>query len=112
MTNQSDPVICSVSSNGRNPILFLPTSPAGKALPRGDLPIVANGTPMTARVAKIAINWAGKPGDKANALPAVLRGWFGEDAGKPGRRERVSLRQAGAFWVLEPVSPVANCAAA
>lgn len=100
-------VICSVATNGRNPILFLPSSPAGKALPRGPLPIVANGFELEARVAKIAINAVyatGPTAGKTNLLGDILRGWFGLDAGKPGRRERVRIRPAGRRWLMEPVT--------
>jgi len=105
-------VILPVASNGRNPILFVPSNPAGKALPRGPLAIVANGRPLVASVAKIAVNKVTEPDSTLNVLPSVLRGWFGEDAGKPGRRERVRLRQAGQSIVLEPVTPSADAAAA
>jgi hypothetical protein len=101
-------VTLSVASNGRHPILFIPGNPAGKALPRGPLAIVANGRALVAQVAKIAINKATEPEASANILPDVLRGWFGADAGKPGRRERVRLRQAGQHVLLEPVSPVVD----
>jgi len=98
-------VILSVATNGRNPILFVPSNPAGKALPRGPLAIVANGRALVAMVAKIAINKAVEPEGSLNVLPGVLRGWFGEDAGKPGRRERVRLRQVGQHVLMEPVTP-------
>ena len=96
-------IICSVSNNGRAPILFLPSSKAAAAFPRGDVEMLINGQwAMVARVAKIAINTVRLDGGP-NELPAILRGWFGDDAGSRGRRERVRIHWAGNVWVMEPV---------
>jgi len=100
--------ICKVISNGRNPILMRPSK---QVLPRGPLPVIVNGIPMTAWVVKIACNMLTARDNKgANQLGDVLRGWFGPDAGKPGRkehvqfREEVTLTKQGNVWVLEPVT--------
>ena len=63
-------VMLSVATNGRNPILFIPGNPAGRALPRGDVAVIANGRPLVARVAKIAINFAAAEGEKGEARRA------------------------------------------
>jgi superfamily II DNA or RNA helicase len=104
LSRASGDVVCSVSRNATgNPILFLPPSDPAHGLAQGPLEIEVNGEPLEATVAKIAINVVRRPGDPTNRLPAILRGWFGETAGAPGRGERVRLRQDEERMILEPV---------
>jgi hypothetical protein len=85
-------IVCSVSRNSSgNPILFLPSS--GGGLPKGPLDVVVNGRPMQAVIAKIAVNVVRAPGGSTNELADILRGWFGEEAGTPGRGERVRFHK-------------------
>ena len=37
-----------------------------------------------------------------NELPALLRGWFGPDAGAPGTRHQVKLSKENGDWLLTP----------
>ena len=104
---------CSVARAGQRPMLFLPGK--SEALPRGEVNIVANGFELVAHVRKIAINKVTAPGPTAgtaNLLPDILKAWFGRDAGSPGRKERVTLRQVGARWLMEPVVPTTAAIAA
>ena len=103
--------VCKVISNGRHPILMRPAK--GQVLPRGPLEVIVNGRPMTAWIVKIACNMLTERDNKgANKMGETLRGWFGEDAGKPGRKEHVQFREEvavalskrGSVWVLEPVT--------
>ncbi|MBM3346601.1 MAG: DUF3427 domain-containing protein, partial [Betaproteobacteria bacterium] len=97
-------IICQVSRNtSGNPVLFLPATGAGGDLPEGPMEIEVAGSAMEAVVAKIAINVVRNPGDTANQLPTLLRSWFGDDAGLPGRGERVRLRQNGDRTIMEPI---------
>jgi superfamily II DNA or RNA helicase/diadenosine tetraphosphate (Ap4A) HIT family hydrolase len=99
-------VICSVSRNaGGNPILFLPSGNAGGTLPRGPLDVLVEGRPMEAVVAKIAVNVVHVPGGSENELPNILRTWFGNQAGLPGRGDRVRFRRDGNTMVMEPFGP-------
>ena len=76
------PVICSVSHNGRHPILFLPRGKNAPSLKAEPIEVTANGMPHTAWVARIAINVVSPAGEgKRNVLPDLLRGWFGAGAG-------------------------------
>ena len=52
---------------------------------------------------KVAVNVVRKPGDEANQLPRILRGWFGADAGAPGTRHTVSLQLKGSEWHLSAI---------
>jgi superfamily II DNA or RNA helicase/HKD family nuclease len=95
-------VICRVSRNtGGHPILFLPSNNGG-SLPEGLLKIEVNGRLMEAVVAKVAINVVRSPGASANELSTILRGWFGDDAGLPGRSDRVRFRKDADTIVMEP----------
>jgi len=98
-------VVCSVSRNSSgNPILFLPST-SGGSLPKGPLDILVDGRPMEAVIAKIAVNVVRRPGDSKNELPDILRGWFGKEAGTPGRGDRVRFRREVDTIVMEPFGP-------
>ncbi|RUX10408.1 DUF3427 domain-containing protein, partial [Mesorhizobium sp. M2A.F.Ca.ET.037.01.1.1] len=101
-------VICRVSRNtGGNPILFLPSASPQK-LAEGPLEVEVDGRRLKATVAKIAINVVRDPASGANLLPEFLNGWFGPDAGLPGRGDRVRLRQRDGIMVMEPMGMVAQ----
>ena len=86
-------VICRVSRNSSGePILFLPST--GGGLPKGVLEIEVNGLPMEATVAKIAVNVVRNPETLANELPNILRAWFGDQVGLPGRSNRCNSEGA------------------
>jgi superfamily II DNA or RNA helicase len=98
-------IICNVQRNARGqPILFLPGGAAGRAFPRGDLDALADGEHVVIRVARIAINRVVAKDASENILPAILRRWFGEDAGKPGTGFKVWLRRRGDRVTMEPIS--------
>jgi superfamily II DNA or RNA helicase len=96
---------CSVASNGRNPMLFLPDRAVHPSIPLGDVVVQAEGETFRASFVKIAINVMVRDGDpdEANALPELLRHWFGPDAGKPGQGQRVRIRTVGDMTYMEPV---------
>ena len=98
-------VVCRVSRNSSGlPILFLPSSPAGQAHERGELDLLVDGRAMVATVAKIAINIVRSVDAEVNILPEILLRWFGDDAGLPGRSDRVRLHRInGDNWVMEPM---------
>jgi superfamily II DNA or RNA helicase/diadenosine tetraphosphate (Ap4A) HIT family hydrolase len=96
-------VICSVSRNaGGSPMLFLPSSSSGAGLPKGLLEIVVDGRIMEAVIVKIAVNVVRVSEGSVNELPDILRGWFGEEAGMPGRGERVRFHKEANTIVMEP----------
>jgi len=77
-------------------------------LPDGDAEFLANGDLYSGGFRKIALNVASKPGQPGNALPTLLRGWFGPSAGHPGTAHRVVLREANGRWVMSAQDPSAG----
>jgi len=96
-----------IHSRGK-PFLKLPTvdevpgRPAGPVLVR-----LPDGREWEFRFVKIACNVAGpRPasGDPLpNALPVLLREWFGPDAGLPGTNFDVEFRRDGDLWHVAPL---------
>jgi hypothetical protein len=100
-------VICRVARNkSEQPILFLPSTSGPRPLEEGQLEISINDRPMVATVAKIAINVVRSASDDMNRLPEILRGWFGDGAGLPGRGDRVRIRLRAGGWTMEPMGAV------
>ena len=62
----------------------------------------ADGAIYEALVARIAINVVRKSGEETNLLPEILRRWFGDDAGLPGRGERVRLKRSPSGFEKAP----------
>ena len=101
----ADRIVCSVSHSGGRPIPFLPDRARHEGIPEGWVEVVANGEPLQARFVKIAVNVVtGRAGSEENVLPAILRGWFGEDAGQPGRAERVVFERRGDEYLMAPLA--------
>lgn len=86
-------------------MLFLPSRNSASGLPKGTLDILVDGRPMKAVIVKIAVNVVHAPDNSTNELPAVLRGWFGNEVGMPGRGERVRFHKEGDTIVMEPFGP-------
>ena len=59
-------------------------------------------------IAKIAINVVRKPGEEMNLLPEILRRWFGNDVGLPGRGERVRLKRGPSGFEMEALRAPAS----
>jgi len=96
--------LCNVSHAQGRPILFLPDRHTHPDLPRGWIPLIAGGERYEGNFVKVALNVVRRPGERGNLLPEILRGWFGEEAGRPGRRHRVWLRREGQAWTMGPVA--------
>ena len=96
---------CNVSHNGSNPILFLPDRAAHPELPSGPTRVIAEGESFSANFVKIAIHVMTREAeaDGLNALPGLLRYWFGPDAGQKGQRQKVRLRFDGDSVRMDPV---------
>jgi superfamily II DNA or RNA helicase/diadenosine tetraphosphate (Ap4A) HIT family hydrolase len=94
-------IVCRVARSIDRPILFLPAAAAILHLEQGLTPIQIGGEAYEAVIAKIAINVVRKPGDEINLLPDILRRWFGDDAGLPGRGERVRLKRGPSGLEME-----------
>ncbi len=94
-------IVCLVARAGDRPILFLPSSASALHIELGPAPMRIEGEAYEALIAKIAINVVRRTGEEVNVLPAILRRWFGDDAGLPGRGERVRLKRGQSGFEME-----------
>ncbi|MFO0651488.1 MAG: DEAD/DEAH box helicase family protein [Polyangiales bacterium] len=95
--------VCRVTWNQRDPIMSLPA--ALRAM--GDVDArVDDGGAWVFRCMKEFCNVARPVGTTRNALPDLLRGWFGPDAGRPGTAFQVRFRRSADGWWVEPVGAV------
>ncbi len=96
---------CKVAHNGSNPIVFLPDRTAHPEIPSGPTRVIAEGETFSANFVKIAINVMTREAEPegTNALPELLRYWFGPDAGRPGQGQKVRLRLDGDVVRMDPV---------
>jgi superfamily II DNA or RNA helicase/diadenosine tetraphosphate (Ap4A) HIT family hydrolase/HKD family nuclease len=72
-----------VSHTKGKPILCLPDRDTHPNVPSGWQRVVVDGTDYQANFAKIAVNVVRRSDEGDNDLPAILRGWFGAQAGLP-----------------------------
>ena len=63
---------------------------------------MADGETYIGNFVKVALNTATADDAEGNALPALLRRWFGPAAGHPGSMHRVALRHDTNGWMLRP----------
>lgn len=82
------------------PLVWL-DRPRNPALPEGDVGLTIERRSYIALFRKVALNRVYQPPGEENALPEVLRGWFGPEAGAPGSANYVVLRQVDNRWELE-----------
>lgn len=106
--NATADIVCRVARAGERPILFLPSSAMSLSLDVGPASVEIGGQSYEAVIAKIAINVVRRSGHGENLLPEILRGWFGEEAGLPGRGERVRLKRGLSGFAMEPLKSVSQ----
>jgi len=90
---------CKVSHSGGNPIVRFPDR-GREVLPSGECEFRAEGAIYRGEFQKIALNVATRPGERGNALHALLRGWFGPAAGHSGTTHHVLFESTDSGWVL------------
>lgn len=93
-----------VSHSAGQPILFLPDRSKVAGIPEGWQSVLINGRPHRANFVKIAVNVVRAADSDDNALPAILRGWFGHDAGRPGTNHTVVCEHVEGEWVMRPAT--------
>lgn len=71
-------------------------------LPTGQVSFHADNAEYDASFAKNTLTVATRAGAAGNALPGLLRGWFGPSAGHPGTAHTVELQQVNGTLVLRP----------
>ncbi len=99
----TDSFQCTVYSNQRHPILRLPDRRSFPGLPEGTVPLTADGRRFEAHFAKMAIDKITGADGETNELPGLLRGWFGPEAGGPGRSETVVCERAVDGYRMRPL---------
>ncbi len=88
-------------------MLFLPTTAARDELPEGWLSTrLPDGSAFDFKFVKVAVNLGKRPGNPANALPDLLRSWFGPEAGRPGTGGSVRFSRTSDTWWVEPTGQV------
>jgi superfamily II DNA or RNA helicase/HKD family nuclease/diadenosine tetraphosphate (Ap4A) HIT family hydrolase len=95
-------IVCKVSHAGGRPILFLPSRDRTHGIPEGWVAVTANDQAYQANFVKVAVNVMQAAGSEDNVLPEVLRGWFGEGAGRPGTTHQVVFSKEGKGYQLAP----------
>jgi len=96
-------IVCKLSHNNTNPILFLPDRNKNPGIPSGWVSVTADQEKYRANFVKVAVNVFHKEGAEGNALPGLLRVWFGEHAGQPGTSSRVIFELQDDGYVLRPL---------
>ncbi len=94
--------VCRVLWNKRDPILKLPSA-GRETLPSGEVDVRVDGAVWQFRFMKEFCNVARPAGVAANALPDLLRRWFGPSAGQPGTAFDVRFRGSPDGYWAEPV---------
>lgn len=98
-----DRIVCKVSHNRRQPIMFLPDRDKTPGLPFGTTPVEIDGVPHAADFVKKAVNVIRASGSTENILPVILRRWFGDNAGASGTTHRVVFVRKTDGYRLEPL---------
>jgi superfamily II DNA or RNA helicase/diadenosine tetraphosphate (Ap4A) HIT family hydrolase len=89
-------------TNGR-PILFLPNRASTPGIPQGWQPVLIGGKPHQANFVKVAVNVVRATESDGNALPAILRRWFGPNAGLPGTDHQVACEATDDGLIFRPI---------
>ncbi len=95
--------VCKVSNSGGRPILFLPDRKKQSGIPEGWQDVIVDEERYQANFVKIAVNVFRLKGSRENALPGILRKWFGPDAGMRGTSHHVCFVFVEGAYRLEPV---------
>lgn len=98
-------IACKVSHAGGRPIIFLDRN-KDPHTPEGWTDVSVEGEAYRAKFVKVAVNVIQRPGSEQNELPALMRRWFGPDAGAPGTGFFVSFKRTGDRLTLTPINPV------
>jgi hypothetical protein len=69
----------------------------------GTVPVTIDSEPHEADFVKIAVNVVRRAGSDRNELPAILRRWFGPDAGLPGTDFAVVFERRDDVWHVMPI---------
>jgi superfamily II DNA or RNA helicase/diadenosine tetraphosphate (Ap4A) HIT family hydrolase len=88
-----------VSQSEGRPLIWL-NRERSRGLPEGETDLIIEGQHHVGLFRKIALNKVYQPPSDENVLPAILRRWFGPEAGAPGTAQNVALAYADGKWEL------------
>ena len=104
---QTGRFVCKVLQSTGRPILKLPDRTKSSDVPEGWTEVLIDGRPHVANFAKLYINVVRTdPDSEVNVLGDLMRTWFGPDAGLPGTRFQVEVRDVGGRWEMKAVDKV------
>lgn len=99
-----------VSHSKGRPILFVPPKEENPTRPTGPTDVrLPDGDVWEFKFVKVACNVATRFGSSENELPALLRGWFGPNAGVPGTDFIVRFEQREGVWHALPRLHLVAC---
>lgn len=98
----ADRFVCRVSHANGRPILFLPDRGTTAGIPEGWQDVYADDTAYQAKFVKVAVNVLSRPGSAENVLPELMKEWFGDSVGQPGRADAVLFERRGFEYVMRP----------
>jgi superfamily II DNA or RNA helicase len=102
---ESPSFACRVTHHDGQLLLDLPDREKHLGLPEGDVAIIADGERLTARFTKTAVDLVTGPHEPStNVLPALLRSWFGDDAGADTTRNQVRFSASEDAYEVSPVA--------
>jgi hypothetical protein len=94
---------CQVEHGGAHPIVRMPSRTSIPGLPDGLTEVVAGGVSYQAHFLRESLNFLTPLQSEENVLPALLRGWFGPQAGLPGRHDRVVFERRQDAYEMRPL---------
>jgi superfamily II DNA or RNA helicase/diadenosine tetraphosphate (Ap4A) HIT family hydrolase len=94
-------IVCKVSHAGGRPIIFLDRNRYPQT-PDGWTDVTVEGESYRANFVKVALNVMHRAGSKDNDLPAIMRRWFGPDAGLPGTNFLVAFEHSVESYSMAP----------
>jgi superfamily II DNA or RNA helicase/diadenosine tetraphosphate (Ap4A) HIT family hydrolase len=95
-------IVCKVLQSNQGPVISLPDRKEQSSIPHGETPVLIDSQEHQADFARTCINVLRKKDGDDNVLHSILKGWFGDDAGMPGTRNRVCFERNGELWELSP----------
>jgi superfamily II DNA or RNA helicase/HKD family nuclease len=95
-------IVTKVSHTNGRPMLFLPDRSRHPSIPEGWQDVLVDGQQLQANFVKIAVNVVRRPGSTENLLPEILHGWFGPEAGQPGRTHTVVFERGDNAYAIVP----------
>ena len=92
-----------VVRSGADPFVRLPSRASVTGMPEGTTELLVEGRPYRGFFLRESLNLITAAGAEDNALPGLLRQWFGAEAGFPGRKHHVLFERREAAYELSPL---------